>query len=86
MAFSAVRHKLRIDMRQGLARIGPLSRPLHDGDDTIHLQPNAQAGGTWRKAGALADRPDLLARSRDRAGRGGERRSQAGDEKAQCMQ
>ncbi|HEY2231673.1 MAG TPA: hypothetical protein VGI22_28820 [Xanthobacteraceae bacterium] len=85
-AFSAFGHELRIDMRQWLARIGPLRRPLHDGDDTIYLKPNAQAGGAWRKAGALADRPDLLARSRDRAGRGGERSSQTDDENAQCVQ
>jgi hypothetical protein len=61
MAGGAFRNQLRIDLRQGKARPRPLARPAHDGDDTVHLQPDAQLGGTLRKARALANRSDLLA-------------------------
>ena len=51
-----------IDVRKGDASLGTLRSSLNNWDNAIHLQPNAQTGGTLDETRALARRFDLCAR------------------------
>ena len=58
----AIRHKLRIDLRQRLASSAWLRRSPHDWRDAIHKNPFAGLGTAPNKARLLAGRPDFGAR------------------------
>jgi hypothetical protein len=57
----AFRDQSRIDWGQRYTRPWPLRYAPHDGNDAVDLQPGSHVGGALNKAGALANRSDLLA-------------------------